>query len=69
MKGIEVVREDEKHFYIKAGAGENWHSFVLHCVNNQLCRDRKFIAYSGQCRSLAYAKYWRLWCGDQGRVS
>lgn len=34
IKGIEVVREDEKHFYIKAGAGENWHSFVMHCVNN-----------------------------------
>lgn len=34
IKGIEVVREDDHHIYIKAGAGENWHQFVLHCVKN-----------------------------------
>lgn len=34
IKGIEVVKEDEDHIYIKAGAGENWHQFVLYCVNN-----------------------------------
>ena len=34
MKGIEIMNEDEEHVYIKAGAGENWHQFVLYCVNN-----------------------------------
>jgi UDP-N-acetylmuramate dehydrogenase len=34
MKGIEVVREDEQHVYLKAGAGENWHQLVMHCVRN-----------------------------------
>ena len=34
IKGIETVKEDDEHIYIKAGAGENWHNFVLHCVNN-----------------------------------
>jgi UDP-N-acetylmuramate dehydrogenase len=34
IKGIEVVSEDDEHVYIKAGAGENWHRFVLYCVNN-----------------------------------
>ena len=34
MKGIEVVKEDEQHVYVKAGAGENWHEFVLYCVRN-----------------------------------
>ena len=34
IKGIETVREDEEHIYIKAGAGENWHSFVMYCVNS-----------------------------------
>jgi UDP-N-acetylmuramate dehydrogenase len=34
IKGIEVVNEDDDHIYIKAGAGENWHQFVLFCVNN-----------------------------------
>jgi UDP-N-acetylmuramate dehydrogenase len=34
IKGVEVIKEDEDHIYIKTGAGENWHQFVLHCVNN-----------------------------------
>jgi UDP-N-acetylmuramate dehydrogenase len=34
IKGIDVVKEDKEHVYIKAGAGENWHQFVLHCVKN-----------------------------------
>jgi UDP-N-acetylmuramate dehydrogenase len=34
IKGIEVVKEDDDHIYVKTGAGENWHQFVLHCVNN-----------------------------------
>src|SRR5215213_7089931 len=31
IKGIELIKEDDKHIYIKAGAGENWHQFVQHC--------------------------------------
>lgn len=34
IKGINVVKEDDEHVYIKAGAGENWHQFVLYCVKN-----------------------------------
>jgi UDP-N-acetylmuramate dehydrogenase len=32
VKGIELVHEDPDYVYIKAGAGENWHQFVLHCL-------------------------------------
>lgn len=32
IKGIEVIKEDEDSVYIKSGAGENWHQFVLHCI-------------------------------------
>lgn len=32
--GIEVVREDEEFIYVKAGAGVNWHQFVLYCIEN-----------------------------------
>lgn len=32
IKGISLVAEDADYFYIKAGAGENWHSFVQHCI-------------------------------------
>jgi UDP-N-acetylmuramate dehydrogenase len=34
VKGIEVIKEDDGHVYVKAGAGENWHQFVLYCVEN-----------------------------------
>lgn len=32
IKGIEKIKEDEEYVWIKAGAGENWHQLVLHCV-------------------------------------
>lgn len=32
LSGIEVVSSDEEHIYVKAGAGESWHLFVLHCI-------------------------------------
>ncbi|MBS0352129.1 MAG: UDP-N-acetylmuramate dehydrogenase [Proteobacteria bacterium] len=35
IKGIEQVEEDSEHIWIKAGAGENWHNFVLYCLANQ----------------------------------
>ncbi len=34
MGGIEVVNEDDEFVYVKAGAGENWHQFVLYCIAN-----------------------------------
>jgi UDP-N-acetylmuramate dehydrogenase len=30
--GIEKVREDDDHVWLKVGAGEAWHSFVMQCV-------------------------------------
>lgn len=32
--GIEVVGEDADHVLVKAGAGVNWHQFVLHCLEH-----------------------------------
>ena len=32
LTGISVVGEDQDCVYVKAGAGENWHQFVLHCL-------------------------------------
>jgi len=36
ISGIEQVAEDDKNIYVKVGAGENWHGFVLYCVNKGL---------------------------------
>jgi len=32
IKGITLLHEEDEHVYIKAGAGENWHEFVLYCL-------------------------------------
>ncbi|NQY08724.1 MAG: UDP-N-acetylmuramate dehydrogenase [Flavobacteriales bacterium] len=34
LKGIEVVEENNDHVSVTVGGGENWHEFVMHCVNN-----------------------------------
>ncbi len=31
-KGISLVKEDDDYFYVKAAAGENWHQFVMYCI-------------------------------------
>lgn len=36
IKGIEKIHEDDTYVWLKVGAGENWHQFVLYCVNNHL---------------------------------
>ena len=35
IKGITKIREDDDFVWIHAGGGENWHAFVLYCVENQ----------------------------------
>jgi len=32
IRGIEELHEDADYIYVKAGAGENWHDFVLFCI-------------------------------------
>jgi len=34
IDGIEKVKEDDDHVYVKAGAGVNWHRLVLYCIEN-----------------------------------
>ena len=38
ISGISVINEDEEYVYVKAGAGVNWHQFVMYCVEHQLWR-------------------------------
>jgi UDP-N-acetylmuramate dehydrogenase len=32
IKGITELHEDTEYVYVKAGAGENWHQFVMYCI-------------------------------------
>jgi UDP-N-acetylmuramate dehydrogenase len=34
IRGIEIQHEDPEYVYVKAGAGENWHQFVMHCIHH-----------------------------------
>jgi UDP-N-acetylmuramate dehydrogenase len=34
LSGIEILKEDENHVYVKAQAGEDWDDFVAWCVKN-----------------------------------
>src|SRR5688572_10697851 len=36
IPGIEVIHEDATHVYLRAGAGVNWHSLVLHTIQHNL---------------------------------
>lgn len=32
IKGIEKLKEDDEHVWLKVGGGEIWHDFVMYCV-------------------------------------
>lgn len=34
LKGIELIKEDVDAYYVKSAAGEVWHEFVMHCIQN-----------------------------------
>ena len=34
LKGISILKEDDDRITLKVGSGENWHAFVMHCVDN-----------------------------------
>ena len=34
IQGIELISETDSHYWVKAGAGVNWHQFVRYCVDH-----------------------------------
>jgi UDP-N-acetylmuramate dehydrogenase len=47
--GIEVVKEDADFIYLKAGAGINWHQFVLFCIENNFAGVENLSLIPGNC--------------------
>ena len=37
VKGITIVSENSETVIVKANAGENWHEFVMWCINKGYC--------------------------------
>lgn len=37
IKGFEITQQDDNHVIVRAGAGENWHEFVLKCIDHNFC--------------------------------
>src|SRR5699024_3230318 len=50
VKGIEVVEEEDDYIYVKVGAGENWHRFVLYCIENDWAGVENLSLISGNVR-------------------
>ncbi|MEO9953398.1 UDP-N-acetylmuramate dehydrogenase [Nonlabens sp.] len=36
LKGMEVTSREENNVFLKVMAGENWHDFILYCIENNL---------------------------------
>src|SRR5215510_797822 len=36
LKGMQILKEDVYHVWIKVAAGEVWHDFVMYCVGKNL---------------------------------
>jgi len=36
IKGISITHDSPEYSIVKSGSGENWHQFVLHCINQNL---------------------------------
>ncbi len=49
LKGIEVLNETDEHIYIKAAAGENWHQFVMYCVEHNYAGLENLSLIPGNC--------------------
>ncbi|MFI5156441.1 MAG: UDP-N-acetylmuramate dehydrogenase [Chitinophagales bacterium] len=32
IRGIDLIKEDERHIYVHVGGGESWHPFVMYCI-------------------------------------
>lgn len=37
IKGIDILEEDNQSIILKVGAGENWHQFVMYCIEKGYC--------------------------------
>jgi len=49
IDGIEVVKETDTHWHVKAGGGVVWHDFVMHCIDNGYAGVENLSLIPGSC--------------------
>ena len=48
LRGIEILREDDRHVWVRAAAGEVWHELVMFCVERELAGLENLSLIPGQ---------------------
>ena len=71
IKGISIDAEDENHVYLTVSAGEDWHEFVLWCIDNDYGGLENLSLIPGNVGTSLDSKYWGVWsrgkrCNNQG---
>ncbi len=49
IPGITIVSETEKDIFVRAGAGVNWHEFVMYCVEHNFAGVENLVMIPGTC--------------------
>ncbi len=49
LSGIELISENDTHYFVKAAAGENWHQFVTWCVAQNYAGLENLSLIPGNC--------------------
>ena len=49
IKGVAVIAEDDEKIQLKVGAGENWHEFVMYCVERNYGGIENLSLIPGTC--------------------
>ncbi|MBC8035310.1 MAG: UDP-N-acetylmuramate dehydrogenase [Chitinophagaceae bacterium] len=49
IMGLNIIGQDEQFVYVNTGAGENWHAFVLYCLEHDLAGAENLSLIPGSC--------------------
>lgn len=49
VKGLDLILEDDHHYYVKAGAGEKWDDLVQYCVRHNYAGIENLSLIPGNC--------------------